>query len=160
MQAIKWESGSNFTSTFSGVTIDATMHDKVCDLGDSKSITFKGTCSPVPFTSENRSILFLGGNNNLYYPDGTGTGITIGAFRAYFQLVGITASPDPSQGGGDVKAFVLNFGGSEDATSIDHSPLTIDHSAGGWYSLDGRRLDGKPSKVGIYINNGRKVVVK
>lgn len=30
----------------------------------------------------------------------------------------------------------------------------------GWYTLDGVRLDGKPSAKGIYINNGKKVVIK
>ena len=29
-----------------------------------------------------------------------------------------------------------------------------------WYSLDGRRLTGKPSRAGVYINNGNKVVIK
>lgn len=29
-----------------------------------------------------------------------------------------------------------------------------------WYSLDGRRLSVKPSVKGVYINNGRKVVIK
>lgn len=29
-----------------------------------------------------------------------------------------------------------------------------------WFSLDGQKLDGKPTKKGIYINNGRKVVVQ
>lgn len=29
-----------------------------------------------------------------------------------------------------------------------------------WYSLDGRRLQGKPMGGGIYIHNGRKIVVK
>ena len=28
-----------------------------------------------------------------------------------------------------------------------------------WYSLDGRKLSGRPSQKGIYINNGRKIVV-
>ena len=30
----------------------------------------------------------------------------------------------------------------------------------GWYTLDGVRLDGKPSKPGPYINNGKKVIIK
>jgi hypothetical protein len=30
----------------------------------------------------------------------------------------------------------------------------------GWYSLDGRRLAGKPSAKGMYINNGKKIVIK
>ena len=29
-----------------------------------------------------------------------------------------------------------------------------------WYSLDGRKLQGKPSRAGVYINNGIKVVIK
>ena len=51
----------------------------------------------------------------------------------------------------------------DDATgirSIDNGQLTIDNLAGAWYSLDGRRLSGKPTKSGVYVNNGRKVVIK
>ena len=35
---------------------------------------------------------------------------------------------------------------------------TID--SGAWYSLDGRRIVGKPSVKGIYVNNGNKVIIK
>ena len=33
-------------------------------------------------------------------------------------------------------------------------------TAPGWYSLDGCRLDGTPAQRGIYVNGGRKVVIK
>lgn len=36
--------------------------------------------------------------------------------------------------------------------------MTFDSEA--WYTLDGVRLSGKPSTKGIYINNGRKIVIK
>ena len=36
--------------------------------------------------------------------------------------------------------------------------MTFDSEA--WYTLDGVRLSGKPSRKGIYINNGRKIVIK
>ena len=36
--------------------------------------------------------------------------------------------------------------------------FTLDNEA--WYSLDGRRIVGKPSAKGIYVNNGKKVVIK
>ena len=36
--------------------------------------------------------------------------------------------------------------------------VTFDKDA--WYSLDGRRIEGKPSKSGLYINNGHKVIIK
>ena len=29
-----------------------------------------------------------------------------------------------------------------------------------WYTLDGRQLEGKPTKKGLYIHHGKKVVVK
>jgi hypothetical protein len=29
-----------------------------------------------------------------------------------------------------------------------------------YYTLDGRKLDGKPTAKGLYINNGYKVVIK
>ena len=45
--------------------------------------------------------------------------------------------------------------------SIDNGQLTIDNCIEGeWYTLDGVRLSGKPSTKGIYINNGRKIVIK
>ena len=31
---------------------------------------------------------------------------------------------------------------------------------GKWYDLTGRRLSSKPAAPGIYINNGKKVIVK
>ena len=36
--------------------------------------------------------------------------------------------------------------------------MTFDSEA--WYTLDGVRLSGKPTQKGIYINNGKKVVIK
>ena len=36
--------------------------------------------------------------------------------------------------------------------------MTFDSEA--WYTLDGVRLSGKPTKKGLYINNGKKVVIK
>ena len=36
--------------------------------------------------------------------------------------------------------------------------VTLDGDA--WYTLDGRRIDGKPGTKGIYINNNKKVIIK
>jgi hypothetical protein len=33
-------------------------------------------------------------------------------------------------------------------------------TAAEWYTLDGRKLDSKPTKAGLYIMNGKKVVIK
>ena len=44
------------------------------------------------------------------------------------------------------------------ATAIDHIPQTSENADGQWYTIDGQRLQGKPTKKGIYIHNGKKVI--
>jgi hypothetical protein len=43
---------------------------------------------------------------------------------------------------------------------IEHGTLNIEHYAGGWYTINGLPLTRKPTAKGIYIYNGRKVVIK
>lgn len=44
---------------------------------------------------------------------------------------------------------------------IGNGQLTTDHAASAqWYSLDGRRLDKAPKAKGVYIRNGKKLVIK
>ena len=40
------------------------------------------------------------------------------------------------------------------------SRFMLHSSLSEWYSLDGRRLNSQPMQRGIYINHGRKVVIK
>ena len=44
--------------------------------------------------------------------------------------------------------------------TTDHNGLTGYKTADRWYSLDGCKLSGKPSAKGVYVNNGRKLVIK
>ncbi|MBQ6681397.1 MAG: leucine-rich repeat domain-containing protein [Prevotella sp.] len=44
--------------------------------------------------------------------------------------------------------------------SIHNSQFTIENEAGAWYTLDGRKLSGKPAQKGVYIVNGKKVAMK
>ncbi len=57
--------------------------------------------------------------------------------------------------------IVAETTGISDATRLnDNVKLINDNEAGAWYSLDGRKLQGKPTTKGMYIHNGRKEVVK
>lgn len=145
---VKWASGDNITNPmFTNVTITNVADNNVV----TDKVTFCGISSPKTIEGEDKSVLYLGADNKLYYPS---TAMTIGACRAYFQLAeGITAG-DKANG---IRAFVLNFG---DETGIDLTPARSQREAGAWYTLDGRRLFGKPTKTGIYINNGKKVIIK
>ncbi len=149
---IKWTSGADLVSPiFSGVTISDATNDGTSADG---KVTFTGLVSALNIAADDLAKLFLGNGNKLYAPM---SGIKFGACRAYFQLNGITMNPSV---GGGVKAFVLDFGDGG-ATSIQHiDGLQQDGQSPGWYTLDGRRMDGQPQQRGVYIKNGRKVVIK
>ncbi len=38
--------------------------------------------------------------------------------------------------------------------------IAVDSKSNDWYNLNGQKLNGQPTAPGIYINNGRKVVIK
>ena len=140
---------------FTSVTISSTAPADVAFTG----VAFKGTYDWQEYTTVNKSILFLGTDNMLYYPQPSGgTNPTIGAFRAYFELSGTTQA----------RQFVLNFGDGSEDTGI----VSISKESGNqgnnpeflnsldYYTLDGVKLDGKPTKKGLYIHGGKRVVIK
>lgn len=127
---------------FNNVTIDKTTSDI-----KSGNVTFKGTYIPINFNQTDESVLFLGDNNYLYFPQ---SGAKINACRAYFKLDGLTASEV-------AKARIFIEG--ENATEIvntNFEPVTSNV----WYTIDGRKLSGKPERKGVYVQNGKKVVIK
>ena len=99
-----------------------------------------------------------------------GSGAHSRPFRAYLlcdtELIDATTSSTARTRGGEGLPDVLDIvwlGANGEETGIvpiHNSQSTIHNEADGWYSLDGRRLGSKPSAKGIYINNGRKVVIK
>ena len=74
--------------------------------------------------------------------------IAIAANKCWLQIGTVPAG---------TRSISIVFGdGTTGIEAIDNGQLTIDN----WYDLNGRRLQGKPTKKGIYIQNGKKVVVK
>ena len=159
---IRWGQGQQLYITnpvFKGVTIDATDNSFDNGVSGDGRVRFIGTYKSTTFTAEDKSILFLGEGNNLYYPE---AGATIGAQRAYFKIGNGAALAR------QLTAFNLSFGdGSEETGICPPSPLKGEHlstpPSGGqgacWYSLDGQCLDAQPTKKGLYIHGGRKVVI-
>lgn len=156
---IKWESGDNLVSpVFSGVTIDADADGSYDTETASPAVTtdervrFLGTYKSTAFDAEDKSILLMGGANTLYYPT---AGAGIGAQRAYFKI-----GSDGALLARRLTAFNIDFGDDEATGIISTTNDTNDTNSDAWYSLDGRRLSAKPSRAGVYINKGIKVVIK
>lgn len=61
--------------------------------------------------------------------------------------------------GSSSRSLGIETGGT--TSLIDNGQLTMDNSAAAqWYSLDGRRLDKAPKAKGVYIRNGKKLVIR
>lgn len=45
-------------------------------------------------------------------------------------------------------------------TKTGVSTVRVERIDGDWYSFDGRKLNGEPTKKGIYIYKGKKVIKK
>lgn len=143
---VKWETtGTHLVNPlFQGVTITSTTPAPA--TSSDGTVTFVGQYDPIEVTEPYRYIM-LGSKNTMGY---AAAGNTLRPFRAHFEI----ASDQP------VKACNISFGeGAE--TSIQNSKFItskfkIDDA---WYSIDGRKLPGKPTKKGIYIHNGNKVAL-
>ena len=73
----------------------------------------------------------------------------IKGFRGWFELDAVLGKE--TDFGANIR-FVVN-----DATDIHDIEQEGVKANEGWYSLDGRKLSGKPAQKGIYIQNGKKV---
>ena len=173
---VKWstpEATNIVNPVFQGVTVSSTApvekqtsdegYDPVNKPESLGNVTFRGTFAPIDYDADNHSILYLGTQNKLYYPQADAH---IGAFRARFLLDnGLACGESSSQ----VRGISLNLGNGEGTqTGIGHteddgkhqSSTEITDKAGAWYSINGVRIDAKPTRKGLYIHGGRKVAIK
>jgi len=133
---------------FNNVTISSTDPTDVTGA----AANFHGIYSPYNTGGEDKTMLYMGADNKVYYPNAA---MTIGAFRAYFQLLDGLIAGTPA----GIRAFNLNFG--DEASGVENVQCsTFNVQSESWFTLDGRKLSCKPTVKGIYINNGNKVVIK
>ena len=133
--------------TFEGVTISSTATTTETDAVD-----FIPTLGVTAITADAQSILFLSAGNRLYNPAAANSQ-QIKGFRAYFLLKGDAAS---------ARSFCLDFGDGETTGIKAIDNFTISQSDN-CYDLSGRKIEkssnGKMAK-GVYIVNGKKIVIK
>jgi len=88
-------------------------------------------------------------------------------FRAYLQYTGTGSLKDDNASAGTrgleslpetIGIIWVMANGTTAISGITQQAQQT--AANGWYTLDGRRLAGKPSKKGVYVNNGQKVIIK
>ena len=96
-----------------------------------------------------KSVLLMTSGNKLKSPSALPANIK--GFRAYFQLKGETASL--------ARAFSIDFGDGETTGIIAIGTDRAASTDNATYTLDGRRIS-KATQKGVYIQNGKKVIIK
>lgn len=137
--------------TFEGVSMVATGLDKNGNpqaVGDASTVQMKGIYNQILLNTD-KTELFLGDNDLFYYPIDDINARTIGGLRAYFIV--------PQ--GTDIKKLRANLDGTP--TSLD-TIFDTEESNAPVYNLQGQCVGNslRALKSGIYIQNGKKVVVK
>ncbi len=143
---IKWADGADLVNpVFTGVTITSTAPTSV--VSNDTKVTFVGQYSPFVIDDNNiDEVMLLSTDNKLGYSQ---SARTLRPFRAHFYI-------PTTNGARAVEETVFDF-----ATSLnDELRMKHEESATGWYTLNGLRLDREPTAKGIYIHNGRVVVIK
>ena len=74
---------------------------------------------------------------------------TIAAGKNVLQVAGGSGAPELSISIGDENTTAIN----------EHESHELNELSGEWFSIDGVKLNGQPQKPGLYIKNGKKVVV-
>ena len=165
--------------TFSGTASDAdnyssalTSNAVIATVGDDKAWTFKGTYSAIDWSSADPTEPTYGFST--YVPAATiaaGTfvrfvkGASLAPFRARLIYSGSdTHLNAPKRGAAnDLPQYIIVRIVESDGSTTAIGTLdtrTGEISTGDWFDLNGRRLPGKPTKKGLYINNGNTVVIK
>ena len=114
------------------------------------AFTFYGNC----LSSDVRADDFKG-----YYNEGQTYLLYNGKFILADENGGLGAHKCLLVLNGTNNAPVLSIGTETTSLSPVPSP-SREGSSQRWYTLDGRKLNGKPTQKGIYVNGGRKVVIK
>ena len=136
---------SDFTSAaVSGVNIVEGTPEKTNIEGVDFIGSYAATID-IPASDASNSYYFLS-NSQLYKTAASGTANTLKTLRAYFKVA--------TTGEGRELTFTVDG----DVTAIRNLTPALSQGEGAWYDLQGRRIS-QPQK-GLYIVNGKKVVIK
>lgn len=134
--------------TFSGVTLQpAGKCTTTVTAADGGDYTFQGILAPTTLATNDRQYFLNSAGTYFVLPLNNTSQMK--ATRAY---IIVPAPAAPAQG----RQYCFNFNGT--TTAIDN--VTVSGMEDGtWYTISGIRIN-RPAAKGVYIHNGRKVIVK
>ncbi|MBR1499060.1 MAG: hypothetical protein IJ615_05465 [Bacteroidaceae bacterium] len=149
------EAVTDYAFTTENAVLKAKANDaRITMMTAEETYTLYGTYGPTAATAQD-PFYYMNIDGSLSL--GNNGTVTVGAFRWIMRVESKFGGSTPAY----VRKIVIFDGEDDEATGI--AEIANSKSSNGkcdWYTLDGRRLNGKPSRAGVYIYNGIKTIIK
>lgn len=132
--------------TFSGVTLQPAGTCTTTVSASNGDYTFQGILKPTTLTTDDTQYFLNSAGTNFVLPSNSTSAMK--ATRAYITV--------PVSGSAQGRQYSFDFNGT--TTGIDNVNIS-GLEDGAWYTISGIRVN-RPAAKGVYIHNGRKVIVK
>ena len=156
---------------FHGTAAATISAGKTPTTGNTDGWVFKGTYARINWSDDPQTIYGFAAPGKADLAEGKffrvngGSNSYVLPFRAYLQYSGTSSARAVTRGGTEdlPETMTVRF---IDAVGTPTAIGTLNTRTGevvfgdAWYSLDGRRIQGQPTKKGIYINKGYKIIIK
>ncbi len=140
---------------FENVTIKTSEAAEMAVTSNDGKVQFVGTYAPVMLTGNNTANLYMGTDDKIHIPT---EHYEVGAFNGYFLLD--LGSGLGKLGTDNLQKIVMNIAGDDDVLRVITITVPQHLKDGVWYDLQGRKYIGQPTQHGIYIVNGKKILIK
>ena len=141
---------ANETVSISGVAITNSTPGVTTVVGGNGTYTYQGIYAPTVIEKNNMRYRFIGANNKLYYSTSDNP---MRAFRCYFTL------PEESASSSNVALSIDEEGISTKISAAEVQEMTVGSDC--VYTLTGQFIGTEvPSKRGIYLVGGKKILVR
>ncbi len=143
---IKWDRGTDITDpVFTNVTI-ASTEGQTIEMANG-NVQFTGYYDAFDITANDADIYYMTANNTLKH---TAKTRTLKACRAYFRFTEAAAE----------RSFVLDFGDMTTEIALEAEVSERNDAQAAWYTVDGVKQGKLPTHKGVYIKDGKKVVIR
>ena len=155
---MEWETTTSseiVNPEFANVTIKTSETSEMAVTSNDGKVQFVGTYDPVMLTGKNTANLYVGVDDKIHVPT---EHYEVGAFHGYFLIDLGNGFGVP--GSNPLNGIRMNISDMDNVLRVIQVTVPESLKNGAWYDLMGRKYTEKSTKSGIYIMDGKKILIR